>query len=133
MLYGLHFVSDAGEALQIRVDTNDCSLHVRSTNKGAWGTWRRLDVQRNADGTLNAEVAKAARATSADTAVKLAKPIKITFTGGASGSATFDGSKENVSCSLAINQQDVSGPINKAISDHVKQHHYTPPEGGGGN
>lgn len=101
MFYGLHFTSDAGVVFQIAVNTANCHIFCRATRSGGWSPWRRVDVERNADGTLNERVAEATHARRADTAARLAYPMKWTFTGDVRGEVSFDGSG-NVSCGLGI-------------------------------
>lgn len=100
--YGLHFVGSDKVPVQVRVHTKETEIWARSAPKGGeWTAWRRLDVTRNADGTLAEQVAEATCAKRADTALRLANPIKLTFTGDVTGGVSFDGSG-NVTCTLNI-------------------------------
>ena len=92
--YGLHFYSDDKTPLQVAVDMSKQQVFARSCPNGEWTAWRRLDVMRNADGTLAEEVAEATHAKRADTAGKFARPMKIVFTGDVTGTASFDGSED---------------------------------------
>lgn len=99
--YGLHFVGDDGIPVQVRVSTSNQQIWARSAPNGEWTVWRRLDVKRNADGTLAEEVTEATHAKSADAAGRLKLQTKITFGGDVSGNVSFDGSA-NVACVLSI-------------------------------
>lgn len=99
--YGLHFVGSDKIPVQVRVNTKKTEIWARSAPNGEWTPWRRLDVTRNADGTLAEEVAEATHAKRADTANRLSNPMKITFSGDVSGEVGFDGSV-NVTCAVSI-------------------------------
>lgn len=99
--YGLHFVGDDKTPVQVCVDTRKQRVFARSCPNGEWTAWRRLDVMRNADGTLAEEVAEATHAKRADAANRLSNPMKITFSGDVSGEVSFDGSV-NVTCVVSI-------------------------------
>lgn len=125
MFYGLHFTNDSGVRMQVAVNTSNGHTFLRSCLNGQWGGWRRIDVERNSDGTLNEEVAVATTAKSADAAGRLKYPMKITFTGGATGEASFDGSMD-IECALAVNQ---GAQIQAAIDDHVNKYHRSSSSG----
>lgn len=100
--YGLHFVGSDKVPVQVRVNTKRTEIWARSApNGGEWTPWRRLDVTRNADGTLAEEVAEATHAKRADTALRLAYPMKLTLAGDVSGEVSFDGSV-NVICNVSV-------------------------------
>lgn len=99
--YGLHFVGDDKIPVQVRLSTSNQQIWARSAPNGEWTEWRRLDVKRNADGTLAEEVTEATHAKSADAAGRLKNQVKITFSGDVSGSVSFDGSA-SVACALSI-------------------------------
>ncbi|EGW50111.1 hypothetical protein HMPREF1022_02933 [Desulfovibrio sp. 6_1_46AFAA] len=99
--YGLHFVGSDKIPVQVRVNTKKTEIWARSAPNGEWTPWRRLDVTRNADGTLAEEVAEATHAKRADTALRLTYPMKLSLTGDVSGEVSFDGS-ENVTCVVSI-------------------------------
>lgn len=85
--YGLHWTSDGGCPLQVRIDTRTLEVWARSCPRGGeWTPWRRLDVYRNADGTLNETVY------NCETANRLANPVTINLSGAVTGYAQFDGS-----------------------------------------
>lgn len=112
--YILHFESDTGHVGHIALHLPTGRIYSRMSFKGGeFSSWRRLDVTRRADGTLNEKVYEADRAQTADTAGRLRTPIKITFTGDVSGVVAFDGSM-NVSCSLSI---PALAALEKRISD----------------
>lgn len=100
--YGLHFVGSDKIPVQVRINTRKTEIWARSAPKGGeWTTWRRLDVTRNADGTLAEEVAESTHAKRADTALRLTYPMKLTFGGDVIGEVSFDGSA-NVTCNVSI-------------------------------
>ncbi len=101
--YGLHFVGSDKVPVQVRVHTKKTEIWARSAPNGEWTPWRRLDVTRNADGTLAEQVNEATHAKDADTAGRLRKPALLTFTGGVSGKVGIDGS-EDVQVSLSVPQ-----------------------------
>lgn len=90
--YGLHFVGDDRTPLQVCVDTRNQRVFARSCPNGEWTSWRRLDVMRNADGTLAEEVAEATHAKSADVASRLRTAMRMLFKGDVTGEVRFDGS-----------------------------------------
>ena len=90
--YGLHWTDDDGTPIQIILDLQKVRAWARSAPNGEWTAWRRLDVTRNADGTLAEEVAEATHAKHADKATSLYNPIRLTFNGDVSGSVKFNGS-----------------------------------------
>lgn len=92
---GLHWKTDDGTPLQLLIENRTLHVWARSCPRGGeWTGWRRLDVERNADGTLNETVATATNAKSADTATRLAKAVSINLTGAITGSAIFDGAQD---------------------------------------
>lgn len=100
--YLLSFESDTGHVGHFALHLPTGRIYSRMSFKGGeFSRWRRLDVTRRADGTLNEKVYEADRAQTADTAGRLRTPIKISFTGDVNGVVTFDGSM-NVSCALSI-------------------------------
>lgn len=99
--YGLHFVGSDKVPVQVRVHTKQTEIWARSAPNGEWTPWRRLDVTRNADGTLAEEVAEATHAKRADTALRLTYPMTLTFAGDVSGAVSFDGSV-NVTCTVSV-------------------------------
>lgn len=99
--YGLHFVGSDKIPVQVRVNTKKTEIWARSAPNGEWTPWRRLDVTRNADGTLAEEVAEATHAKRADTALRLTYPMELSLTGDVSGEVSFDGSV-NVTCVVSI-------------------------------
>lgn len=110
--YGLHFVGDDLTPIQVRFGLNDQQCWMRSCPNGEWTAWRRLDADRNADGTLDETVSNAKTADTAMKAKRLEKTVTISVSGDMTGSVSFDGSQEAVSLSLsAVNQEDYSGPI----------------------
>lgn len=90
MFYGLHFTSDTGQICQVAVNTANCHIFLRALVNGSWTGWRRVDVERNADGTLNERVAEATRAQRADTAMRFVFPVRIILAGEAAGSVLTD-------------------------------------------
>ena len=92
--YGLHFVGDDRTPVQVCVDTRSQRVFARSCPNGEWTAWRRLDVMRNADGTLAEQVSEATHAKSADTAGRLKMAVQLKFTGDVSGQVRFDGSQD---------------------------------------
>lgn len=94
--YGLHFVGDDKTPVQVCVDTRLQRVFARSCPNGEWTEWRRLDVMRNADGTLAEQVTEATHAKSADTAGRLKVPVRLIFTGDVSGEVRLDGSQDVV-------------------------------------
>lgn len=100
--YILSFESDAGHVGHVALHLPTGRIYSRMSYQGGeFSQWRRLDVERKANGTLNEKVEEAERAQTADTAGRLRTPIKITFAGDVSGVVAFDGSM-NVSCTLSI-------------------------------
>lgn len=90
--YGLHWVANDGTPMQLRIETRTLEIWGRSCPRGGeWTAWRRLDVYRNADGTLNETVNNASHADKADTAVRLESPITINLAGVITGTGKFDG------------------------------------------
>lgn len=90
--FGLHWADDSGAALQARVDLLSQQVWARCSDKGGeWTEWRRLDVERSADETIKGVIEKAIKATSADTASRLARAFSISLTGEVTGSAKIDG------------------------------------------
>lgn len=123
MYYGLHFISDAKIPMQVRVHSATLRIYCRAAPNGEWGAWRRLDVDRNADGSLKETVASSNHAKSADAATRFKLPMKITFNGGVSGSVSFDGS-EDVSCALSANVDgDIEAAVAKAMQEHLRLCH----------
>lgn len=90
--YGLHWTDDDGTPIQLILDLKKVRTWARSAPNGEWTAWRRLDVTRNADGTLAEEVAEATHAKQADTATSLYNPIRLTFNGDVTGNVQFNGS-----------------------------------------
>ena len=101
MLFGLHFISDTGQVCQVVVNTTTCHVFLRATINGAWSSWRRVDVERNADGTLAERVAEAAEAQRAGVAMRLQNPMRLALTGDAVGTVSFDGS-QNVEMNVSL-------------------------------
>lgn len=101
--YGLHFVGDDKTPVQVCVDTRSQRVFARSCPNGEWTAWRRLDVMRNADGTLAEQVTEATHAKSADIAGRLKVPVRLNFVGAASAQVSFDGSTD-VEIRLSIPQ-----------------------------
>ena len=101
LYYGLHFTSDDRVPVQVRVDTSTQAVWARTAPRGgAWTEWRRLDVMRNADGSLKESIAEATHAKRADTAGRLTKAMKLKVTGDATGTVSLDGSGD---VTLALN------------------------------
>lgn len=72
--YGLHWTSDDGTEIQIRIALEILELWARACPRGGeWSAWRRLDVRRGADGILLETVRKALSADSAQKADTAAK------------------------------------------------------------
>lgn len=128
--YGLHWVSSNDVPLQVRVDIDDLSIWARFAPKnGAWTDWRRLDAEYLSNGVIKGTVENALHAGSADSATtassadsassagaisggvdsadsasvagKLRRAMTITYNGDATGTVTFDGSKD-VTCKLTV-------------------------------
>lgn len=125
--YGLHFVGSDKVPVQVRVHTKQTEIWARSAPNGEWTPWRRLDVTRNADGTLAEEVAEATHAKRADTALRLTYPMTVTFTGDVSGAVSFDGSV-NVTCAVSIpglvNIQTRLDKLEKPTTDPYDRENY---------
>lgn len=102
--YGLHFTGSDHTPLQVRVDTRTQQVFARSCPNGQWTSWRRLDVLRNADGTLAEEVEEATHAKKADSAGRWTWPMRLTFTGDVTGQVMFDGSA-NKSVKLSLTDE----------------------------
>ena len=85
--YGLHFTGDDKEPLQVRVSMENQQIWCRSCINGEWTAWRRLDVERNAEGEIDEKIANL----KALTAERLANPFVLRITGQGSGSARIDG------------------------------------------
>lgn len=99
--YFLHFTSDEGHVGQMALHIPSGKIYSRTSYKGdAFAPWRRLDVNRRADGTLDEAVHECAVAKTASEAKKLSLPITLTFGGHISGTVSFDGS-QNVTCTLS--------------------------------
>lgn len=93
--YGLHWIADDGTPLQVRIETRLQEVWARSCPRGGeWTAWRRLDVNRNADNTLNETVANATNAKTADVATRLAKAVTINLQGAVTGTGTFTGAND---------------------------------------
>ena len=132
--YGLHFVGADNVPVQVRINTRDLQIWARSAPNGSWNEWRRLDVTRNADGTLTAGVSEATQAQSSDSAGRLKYPFKVTFTGDATGSFSTDGSGD-VSCALSIpalsNLSSLSSRVS-ALEERINSLSNTNPYSGSG-
>lgn len=115
--YILSFESDAGHVGHVALHLPTGRIYSRMSYQGGeFSQWRRLDVDRKANGTLKEKAEEAERAQTADTAGRLRSPIKITFEGAISGVVAFDGSA-NVSCTLSI---PALAALEKRISDLEK-------------
>ena len=115
MYYGLNFASSMGESIQLIVDIDSLVVEARSTIGGEWQPWRRLDTQRNADGSLAEAVASTISAQRADRADRFSTPVKVNFTGDVSGTLEFDGSSQEITCNLSI--PGVPTAIRQAIQE----------------
>lgn len=131
MIFGFHFNANSGESLQFVVDTEQLQIAARATIGGEWKGWKRLDVDRKADGTLDERVEEANVAKRADTAGRLYAPVKISCSGVVSGVVEIDGSKD-VLLSLS-GTAGLDGIISEAIKEHVKTHHTSSGEESGGS
>lgn len=137
-IFGIIFSNGAGESAELAIEAGTNKLYLRTTNGGQWSTWVRVDAQRKATGELDETVWESQEAKRADIANKLATPVSITFTGGAKGSVSFDGSQASLTCDLnvddainaALNAQsgdtNVQKMISDAISSHVREWHVQP-------
>lgn len=112
--YGLHFVGDDKTPVQVCVDTRSQRVSARSCPNGEWTEWRRLDVMRNADGTLAEQVSEATHAKSADTAGRLKTAVLLKFTGDVSGQVRFDGSQD-VEVRLSVPQLSILSDLIEAM------------------
>lgn len=112
--YGLHWICSDGTPLQIKLETRTLHLWARSCPRGGeWTKWRRLDVDRNEDGTLNESVSNASHATTADTATRLARSIRINLTGAVTGSGETDGTQDvNI---VTVGENGVTDAVNDLI------------------
>ena len=125
MIFGLTFQC-GGETAQIRI-TPESQLHFRITDNGEWLPWKRADVERAADGSLNEAVMECVLARQAQ---KLQLPMKLVFSGDAAGSVAFDGS-EDVSCSLSLQSsvtELIASSITAAIAEHIQRYHRSTSE-----
>lgn len=128
MYYGLHFISDAKIPVQVRVDSASLRIWCRAAPNGEWGAWRRMDVDRKADGTLAEVVAESSHAKLADAAGRLRSPMRIDFVGGnVTGTVEFDGS-QSAKCALSANvtggiESEIKGAIKVAIEEHEQRYH----------
>nr|DAJ67744.1 MAG TPA: Dec protein, OB-Fold, Decoration, VIRAL PROTEIN [Caudoviricetes sp.] len=125
--YGLHFVGDDKTPVQVRVNTSNQQIWCRSCPKGEWTAWRRLDVERKLDGTLDEEVAESTHAKNADVAGKLRYAVRLEMTGDAFGEASFDGS-QNTSINLSI--PALSGILNRLDALEKKSASWGSDKGG---
>jgi len=117
--HGLHFSSDDNEPTQVRFSMDNQQCWVRTCPQGQWTPWRRLDVMRNADGTLNERVAESSNAKTADKAKSLNRAVTIVLTGDASGSVSFDGSEtSDVVLNVSIG---ALGQTNTSLADLEKR------------
>lgn len=111
---GLHWKTNDGTPLQLLIENRTLHVWARSCPRGGeWTGWRRLDVERNADGTLNEIVASATNAKTADTATRLAKAVAINLTGAVTGTGYFDGSQDVYIETIADNSgsSEISGSL----------------------
>lgn len=115
MYYGLQFNTSAGEAMQVVINTAGLQVYARSTSGGVYGEWKYIcgPGADGADGTLEADKAKVA-----ETAYRLASPVRIRFTGDVSGETSFDGS-QSVDIPLSIVGGGGSGPDASSLMDAV--------------
>lgn len=124
MILGI-VISNETEKLELGVDNETGFLKERHTVKGAWSPWQRLDVKRkgNADtGELDEAVFEATQAKTAQTAQKLAHPVTLMLGGQASGSCSFDGSKQKVRLDVSI-ADALDEAVSKALKEHVAAYH----------
>lgn len=90
---GLHWTTDDGTPLQVRIETRTLQCWARSCPRGGeWTAWRRLDVKRDADGTLDETCMNAIHARVADACDRLARACSIYLSGAVTGVGTLDGS-----------------------------------------
>jgi hypothetical protein len=131
MLYGLTFDSDMAEDIQVHVDAKDCTVYARSTTGGGWSAWRRLDVKRLPDGTLDEKVNRTVGADKADKADRFTTPVTVTFTGDIAGELSFDGATQKITCNLTVPgvPEAIQKAINKAVASVPSYPSY---DGGGG-
>lgn len=114
---GLHWKTDDGTPLQLLIENRKLHVWARSCPRGGeWTAWRRLDVDRNADGTLNETVANATNAKTADTATRLAKTISINLTGAVTGTGYLDGTQD-VHIETSGGSGGDSGNVSGSIAD----------------
>lgn len=118
--YGLHWKASDGTPLQIRIETRTMEMWARSCPRGGeWTAWRRLDVYRKADGTLDEVVAQATNAKNADTATRLATPVTINLNGEVVGSGIFDGAN-SIYISTRLGSASETGALQTQV-DTLKQ------------
>ena len=125
MIFGLDFKNDTGEAMQFAVNSETEEVLVRVTRGGTWRPWRRIDVKRTASGELDETVGAAKRAETAD---RFTHPVRLSFSGAVTGTASLDGATRELTINLSIGQA-IHNAISSAIAAHVNSHHG---RGGGG-
>ena len=117
-IFGFMITSASGESAQIGVEAGTNSLYVRTTQGGAWKPWTLHSLARNANNEITEKVLSSAHS---ETTNKLVKPVKITFSGGVTGSVSFDGSSD-VTCSLSLSELEARvTAIEKSIENVSKQ------------
>lgn len=117
IFYGLHWTFNGETPLQIRIETRTCEVWARSCPRGGeWTAWRRLDARRKADGTLDEVADKAINAETADTAVRLARPVTFNLTGAVVGNGQFDGGS-NVFIKTSIGSAGELGELQKRLKE----------------
>lgn len=116
MYYGLQFDS-GGEAMQVVIDTATLRVFARRATAGVYGEWSSI-CGPGGDDSL-----EAAKAKVAETAYKLASPVRIQFTGDVVGSVSFDGSK-NVSAALSLapstGGDELAGLVNSLVASAIQ-------------
>ncbi|MBO4300906.1 MAG: hypothetical protein J5861_04810 [Desulfovibrio sp.] len=134
--YGLHWKASDNVPLQVRVDTNvdpDLQVWARwAPSGGSWTAWRRLDVVRNEDGTLNETVQEAIHAASADTATSLSTTCSVTFEGDVTGSFDFNGT-DDITCNLKLSSTAGGGSGSSASGNMMRTSTIRPMVGGTSN
>lgn len=119
--YGLHWIADDGTPMQVRIETRTLRCWARSCPRGGeWTAWRRLDVERNSDGTLNETCMNAIHAKVADACNKLARTCSIYLSGAVTGAGILDGSGDvHIVTSLGEGGGDNQGGAIESLEQRV--------------
>ena len=120
LLFGILFRNpDTGTCAQLGLETGSNNLYVRSMEKtGGWSDWERIGGGGGGSSSTT-PVTPASPTTTANAALRLVAPLKLTLKGDASGSVSFDGSEGVVKLQVSVAKVAGSDAVTEARAEEI--------------